>query len=507
MPFLLLQRSARGQGAAMPHVLLPLDAVCCGKRSVTEQGMTIPGSEWGERRSATLGKKGESAVTRRAESVDIKAPELAFLARIDRSRITHSAAFRRLQGKTQVVGVGENDFFRTRLTHSLEVAQIGASLTNRLAWFGQRDGQGELTPWVPPEHLIETACLAHDIGHPAFGHNGEKILNYYMLGYGGFEGNGQTLRLLSRLGEYSDGCGYDFTRRTLLAVLKYPVLFSEVAPDYPLRPESLPRNLTPWHPPKCIHDDEAEIRDWLLAPFSAADRARFCQPVEVEKREAGILIRGLRAAHKSLDCSIMEIADDIAYGVHDLEDALAVGLLSPHKVADELGELLREVARLDNKPSKPREADYFVRRIASGEPRLLKQAITNLVNFLVKQTEPVRLNQFEHPLLDYRLRLRPDAEAILKRLKGYVLDEVIAQPRIRTLEYKGQKIISGLFEAFRDNPQDLLPRAVSARLQQQDDALLHRTVCDYIASMSDGEATAIYQRLFLPGNGSIFEPW
>jgi dGTPase len=173
----------------------------------------------------------------------------------------------------------------------------------------------------------------------------------------------------------------------------------------------------------------------------------------------------------------------------------------------ELGELLREVARLDNKPSKPREADYFVRRIASGEPRLLKQAITNLVNFLVKQTEPVRLNQFEHPLLDYRLRLRPDAEAILKRLKGYVFDEVIAQPRIRTLEYKGQQIIAELFEAFRDNPGDLLPRSISARITPGSRHSLHRVVCDYIASMSDGEATAVYQRLFLAGNGSIFEPW
>ena len=192
------------------------------------------GAEWGERRSSG-GEAGKAS--------------LSFLSRIDRSRITHSAAFRRLQGKTQVVGVGENDFFRTRLTHSLEVAQIGATLANRLAWYGKREGMEALTPWVPPEHLIETACLAHDIGHPAFGHNGEKILNYYMLEFGGFEGNGQTLRILSRLGEYSDGFGYDFTRRTLLAVLKYPVLFGEVAPDYPERPLATPRNLTPWHPP------------------------------------------------------------------------------------------------------------------------------------------------------------------------------------------------------------------------------------------------------------------
>ena len=153
--------------------------------------MTIQlvGSEWGERRSSS-GDKSKGAISAKGDGA--KSPDLEFLARIDRSRITHSAAFRRLQGKTQVVGVGENDFFRTRLTHSLEVAQIGATLANRLAWYGKREGMEPLAPWVPPEHLIETACLAHDIGHPAFGHNGEKILNYYMLGYGGFEGNGQT---------------------------------------------------------------------------------------------------------------------------------------------------------------------------------------------------------------------------------------------------------------------------------------------------------------------------
>lgn len=96
-----------------------------------------------------------------------------------------------------MVGVGENDFFCTRLTHSLEVAQIGASLANRLAWLGKREGMEALAPWGPPEHLIETACLAHDIGHPAFGHNGEKILNYYMLEFGGFEGNGQKDSLVT----------------------------------------------------------------------------------------------------------------------------------------------------------------------------------------------------------------------------------------------------------------------------------------------------------------------
>jgi len=426
---------------------------------------------------------------------------LAVSSRIDMSRLIHSAAFRRLQGKTQVMGVGEHDFFRTRLTHSLEVAQIGASITERIRYLAQsRAEYAYLQPLLPPETLIEAACLAHDIGHPAFGHNGERILNYYMQDHGGFEGNGQTLRVLARLGEYSAEHGYDLTRRTMLAVLKYPALYRDVKPDYPAKPERLPHNIQAWHPPKCIHDDDAEILDWVLAPLSSEERRLFqtARPVGSHGQ--------LRSQYKSFDCSIMELADDIAYGVHDLEDALATGLLHPEQAVRQLDDELKQMAALS--VGKKRAADYYHQRLLSGERRLLKQAISNMVQTLVMHTKPLQLEQFTTPLLRHQVVFTQEAETLLYRLKNYVLENVVKTPALRTLEYKGQKIISELFESLIANPDHLLPTALWRKIEAAggDEQVKQRTVCDYIASMSDGEAASMYQRLFLPGSGSVFKP-
>lgn len=141
----------------------------------------------------------------------------------DRSRVIHSAGFRRLQGKTQVLGISEGDFHRTRLTHSMEVAQIGRGIVQDL----KSRYRTEVTKVLPPENLIETQCLIHDFGHPPFGHAGERELNECMLEWGGFEGNGQTLRLVARLEPHTPQKGLNLTRRTLLGVLKYPVAYSK----------------------------------------------------------------------------------------------------------------------------------------------------------------------------------------------------------------------------------------------------------------------------------------
>lgn len=134
----------------------------------------------------------------------------------DRARIIHSASFRRLQGKTQVLGLGESDFYRTRLTHSIEVAQIASGVADFLRDKYKNDE--DINKYIPTQNLIEAIALAHDIGHPPFGHGGEYALNYLMRDDGGFEGNAQNIRICTKLGEYSDDNGLNLTRRHCLGL-------------------------------------------------------------------------------------------------------------------------------------------------------------------------------------------------------------------------------------------------------------------------------------------------
>ncbi|RTZ86457.1 MAG: dGTPase, partial [SAR324 cluster bacterium] len=192
----------------------------------------------------------------------------------DRARVIHSSAFRRLQAKTQILGVLDGDFHRTRLTHSMEVAQIGRGLVLN---FVKR--YPELKDLLPRLEQIETTGLAHDLGHPPFGHGGESALNYAMANYGGFEGNGQTLRILTKLESHTPEHGLDLTRRTLLGVLKYPVpysrLYRKTLPVADLTYEKLNFQQT-WQPPKCYLDTEQDVLNWILFPLSASDKKNFC---------------------------------------------------------------------------------------------------------------------------------------------------------------------------------------------------------------------------------------
>jgi dGTPase len=143
----------------------------------------------------------------------------------DYARIIHSASFRRLQGKTQILSLGDSDFYRTRLTHSLEVAQIAYGLVRQL----EKDcASHPVADKFPVQNLVQSISLTHDLGHPPFGHGGEIALNYCMREYGGFEGNAQTLRILTRLEKFSESAGSNLTRRTLLGILKYPAKYSKV---------------------------------------------------------------------------------------------------------------------------------------------------------------------------------------------------------------------------------------------------------------------------------------
>ncbi|MDO9286555.1 MAG: dNTP triphosphohydrolase [Aquabacterium sp.] len=196
----------------------------------------------------------------------------------DRARIIHSAFFRRLQRKTQVLGLGESDFYRTRLTHTIEVAQVASGIVDQLL---RSTAPENHKVSLPSSALIEAIALAHDIGHPPFGHGGEAALNFSMHASGGFEGNAQTLRICTKLGEYSESCGLNLTRRTLLGLLKYPAPYSAVVNSTIYQPSKAPLNIDSFKPPKCVFDCEADSLDFIFQPISA-ERAIFQTASEVQ---------------------------------------------------------------------------------------------------------------------------------------------------------------------------------------------------------------------------------
>lgn len=402
----------------------------------------------------------------------------------DRARIMHSAAFRRLQAKTQVLGVGMNDFYRTRLTHSLEVAQIGTGIAAQLqAEFA------DVRPLIDSMSLIEALCFAHDIGHPPFGHGGEIALNYMMREHGGFEGNGQTLRILAKLEPYTEHFGMNLTRRTLLGIMKYPVLTSTLQ-NYCAAPkiESF-RQLKPqqWPAVKGIFDVDNNVYQWVLAPLSSADRDTF---TTISLMPTG---QHHRSQHKSFDCTLMELADDIAYAVHDLEDAIVMGIITrQHWQAFVLPQAQSIADSWLTEQLPAIELQLF-----SAKHHLRKDAIGTLVNTLVTATECITLPEFDEPLLRYRAQLTPNYAALLEILKQFVLRYVIQKPEVQMAEYKGQQIVMELFDALVSDPSRLLPINTKQRwLIAQEQAQGTRVIADYIAGMTDEFAARLHQQLF-----------
>ncbi|WP_221210931.1 anti-phage deoxyguanosine triphosphatase, partial [Mitsuaria sp. BK037] len=411
------------------------------------------------------------------------------------TRVIHSSAFRRLQAKTQVLGIGEGDFHRTRLTHSMEVAQIARGIVRMFK--EKASGSESWYQWLPGQNLIEAIALCHDLGHPPFGHGGEVALNFAMREAGGFEGNGQTLRLVSSLEAHTEGHGLDLTRRTLLGVLKYPAPYERVVkstlPDWPISTIQLKRD--DWKPPKCFLGTELNLVEWIMDPFDINDRELFtsCQTADQGKHSKTLYI--------AFDTSIMELADDIAYGVHDFEDAIALRMVVREdwqEVASFLDPAWATERGLGS--SEEVEAALFGSSAASR-----KQAIGGLVNAFIISAS-VRVQEgFSHPLLNHRAELEPAATRFLDGLKDLVVRRVIRNPQVQTLEYRGQQIVVRLFEALQSDPERLLKESFQEQLKRAAGVpnARMRVVCDYIAGMTDGYATRMFERLFIPRQGQF----
>lgn len=401
----------------------------------------------------------------------------------DKARILHSAAFRRLQAKTQIMGVGQNDFYRTRLTHSLEAAQIGTALVAQLQLNAPTTELGQL---LPADSLMEALCLAHDIGHPPFGHGGEYALHHCMQLAGGFEGNGQTLRIVGKLEPYTAEGGMNLSRRTLLGLLKYPVL-------QPLLPADAiaSTNRSTSKPCKAIYREDADLLDWILAPLSLYDRAQFQSADSLPKAPF------LKSKFKSLDASIMELADDIAYGVHDLEDAVVTGTVQRELWLDELAKQTN-----DWQPTTVQFLTQVGEKLFKPQHHIRKEAIGALVNRLITSVQwHESLTLASEPLIRYNAVLPPEELKILQLLKSFVYRHVILHPSLQQLEFRGQTIVQALFEAFSTEPERLLPFNTQQRWRDLSAVQLgDRAICDYIAGMTDEYAERMYQRLF--GRGS-----
>lgn len=392
----------------------------------------------------------------------------------DRTRVIHSAAFRRLQQKTQIYGGHVGHFHRTRMTHSLEVASIGMSLVRHLHHLESSD---DIKAWLPTDDLIYVICLLHDMGHPPFGHGGEAALNALMFQYGGFESNAQTLRLVTQLETAYMPYGLDLCRRTLLGILKYPVSRRALGLKIssPLLEEA---NRSLWYPPKAYYDEDDAVVQWILEGFTESDRLLF------QSQD------GLKAKYHDFDCSLMDIADDIAYGVHDLEDAIHLRLIQRHHFESEYFlNIMKDVPQ------------FVVADLVSGlfseNPAKKKQTIGALVHYFLTSVEIHTLAEFEHPLLKYQAKLTEPAERLLKFLIREVYQQIIDSPPARAQEFGGQNVLINLYQAIVHNPQHLLDYHSRQRLLSiQEKGDLERIICDALANLTDDSAIRMHAKLY-----------
>ena len=419
----------------------------------------------------------------------------------DRARVLHSSALRRLAAKTQVVEVGAGDFPRTRLTHSLECAQIGRELGDALG--------------CDPD-LVDAACLAHDLGHPPFGHNGEVALAEIAAGCGGFEGNAQSLRLLTRLEAKVPGAGLNLTRATLDATLKYPWPAGPEAgrPDQAGESEGAEGRPDQAGEPGGAADDSPPGDGWASAPRASAKYGFYADDGAV----FAWIRDGAPERRTCLEAQVMDWADDVAYSVHDLEDGLHAGHItlaglhdSSHRraVADmtaryycppgsaslaELGEVLDDLLRL---PCWPERFDRGPAGLA-GLKHLTSELIGRFCRAAQEATLTSGAGAEDGPLTRY------DADLVVPRrqrlecalLKGVAAHYVMSRDGAAQAQARERALIAELAGAvLAGAPQTLDPALRPGFDAARSDAQRLRVVIDQVASLTDTSAIAWHRRL------------
>ena len=378
----------------------------------------------------------------------------------DRARVLHSGALRRLAGKTQVVEpvTASPSAPRTRLTHSLECAQIGRELGGALG--------------CDPD-LVDAACLAHDLGHPPYGHNGETALDEVAQPCGGFEGNAQSLRVLTRLEVKVPGAGLDLTRAALDAATKYP---------WPRRPGTAKYGVYP---------DDLPVFGWLR--------------------------QGAPGDARSFESQVMDWADDVAYSVHDLEDGVLAGLVRLPDLADpderdELAVLAAQVYSgesaadlrgvLDDLLALPVwPASYDGGSAATAALKGLAAELIGRFCVAAEQATrevhgPGRLTRYAADLVVPR---RVRAECAL--LKAVAARYVMARAGVVAAQQREREVVTELVQALCARPGALGPLAAEAWRDAADDAARLRAVVDQVASLTDATAASVHVGLVLSESG------
>ncbi|MDR5711838.1 deoxyguanosinetriphosphate triphosphohydrolase [Nesterenkonia flava] len=385
----------------------------------------------------------------------------------DRARLLHSSGLRRLGAKTQVVSPHGDDFSRTRLTHSLEVAQVGREL-------------GRLLGCDPD--VVDAACLSHDLGHPPFGHNGEKVLNELAAGIGGFEGNAQTLRILTRLETkrfHPDGrsAGLNLTRASLDAAVKYPWRAHEA----PIKRDGTRSSKFG------AYEDDLEVFQWLR--------------------------QGVEGTRKSMEAQVMDAADDIAYSVHDVEDGIVNGRFQLKFLDDdvqrarviqttqewylpETDEARIDVAltRLSANESWVRESDGSRRSLAA-----LKNMTSEFIGrFCGAFWTATREAYGDRPLVRHEADLVIPQETLeeIQVMKGIAANYIMASREQMPIYARQREVIEGLHALLLETGDRFLDPQFQADFHAaDDDAGRHRAIIDQIASLTDGACLEWYATL------------